>query len=372
MNQLNFELPVKNTEAGRRQPKLIPGLLILILFGVGADILISINPEGIKIPVDDRAALDAEQLKKTALKLEKSGLNHSAAGAWKDYIESAGLDDKEAALIWYRVGKLYQENDDCEKALDGYYRSESIYAHESIAPEIAMRIQECLESLGKISAVRHELADRVTLQAEDGATASGDLVVAEIGTRKITAAEMDQRMEDTIERQMRMMAPSLPDEERQKQKASLLKEFSTPDNRRMFLNQFIAEEILYQKAREEKLANERHVRDLLDDQKRSLLAAMVLEKEYADQIKITSSDLETYFKAHKEAFKKEGKEQTFEDVKNDIYKTLRSQKEQDIRQHLLNRLKEQFDVVIHQSAFSALPPSPAETQTRNTPTGNNQ
>jgi hypothetical protein len=55
-----------------------------------------------------------------------------------------------------------------------------------------------------------------------------------------------------------------------------------------------------------------------------------------------------------------------------VYKTLRSQKENDIRQQLLNRLKDQFDVVIHQSAFPGSPPSKAEAQDQKAPSGNDQ
>ena len=78
---------------------------------------------------------------------------------------------------------------------------------------------------------------------------------------------------------------------------------------------------------------------------------MALEKQYENRIKITLSDLRTYYDANKEAYKKEDKQQPFEDVKNDVYKTLRSQKEQEIQQELLTQLKEQYDVVIHQSAL---------------------
>ncbi|PIP37924.1 MAG: hypothetical protein COX19_15390 [Desulfobacterales bacterium CG23_combo_of_CG06-09_8_20_14_all_51_8] len=365
MKKLNFEVPAKQADPGHRQTTLLTGLLILILLGVGADIWISLNPKGTKIPGYDGVAADSEQLKKIALKLEKSGLSISSASAWKEYMVRAGLDDKEAALIWYRIGKLYQDNDDYEQALDGYYRSESIYTIDSIAPEIALRIQECLESMGKFSAMRHELADRVTMQP----VSPNDTLVAEIGTRKINASELDRRMEDTIERQMRMMAPYLPEKERHQQKETLLKEFTTPAKRMMFLNQYIGEEILYRMARETKLTEDPKIQDLLKDQERSLLASMALEKEYSDQIKITQSDLETYYAANKKAFMKEDKEQAFEDVKNDVYKALRSQKENDIRQQLLTRLKDEYDVVIHQSAFDTPPPQ-AETQARSTQTGN--
>jgi len=370
MEKLNFELPAGPKSPGHRPSKLMTGLLVLIFLAVSANIIISLNPDGIISSERHGATLSADQQKKIALKLEQQGLYNASAHAWKKYIAKAGPDDKETALIWYRIGKLYQDNHAYEQALASYYRSENFFAVDSIASEISMRIQECLESMGKFSAMHHELADRVTIKQPDETSKAKDPVVAEIGTMKITASELDRRMETNIEQQMKMIAPYLPEEERNKQKESLLKQFSTPANRMMFLNQWVGEEILYRKAREGKLTQDPQIRDLLTDQERRLLARMTVEKEYENQIKITLSDLETYYEANKKEFMKEEKEQAFEDVKNEVYQALRSQKEQEVRQQLLNRLKDQYDVVIHQSAFAEKASSQTDTQTPKPQTGN--
>ncbi len=358
---LNFELPTQQTGTSHRQSKLLTLILILILLGVTANIFISLKPEEITDSGLNNAALNTDLQKKLALKLEKQGLYTSSAIAWKEYIAEAGLDDKNKALIWYRIGKLYQDNNAYEQALDSYYRSESISTMDSVASEIAIRIQECLESMGKFSAMHHELSDRVTMKPSGNSLAATDPVVAEIGNQKITASELDQRMESNIERQISLMAPYLPEEERNNQKEGLLKQFATPAKRMMFLNQFIAEEILYRKARESNLTEDRKIRDLINDQEKSLLAKMALEKEYENRIKITRTDLETYYKANQKVFMKDEKEQAFEDVKNNVYKTLRSQKEQEIQQQLLTQLKDHYDVVIHQSALVAKAKKDAET-----------
>ena len=349
--KLNFEIPSRQKNTGQRQSRLLTVILILILSGVAANIFISLRPKALTGDGLNTAALNTDSQKKLALKLEKQGLYTSSAIAWKEYIAEAGLGDKDTALIWYRIGKLYQDNNAYEQALDSYYRSESISTIDSVASEIAIRIQECLESMGKFSAMRHELTDRVTMKPSGNSTAATDPVVAEIGNQKITASDLDQRMESNIERQISLMAPYLPEEERNKQKEALLKQFATSTNRMMFLNQFVAQEILYRKARENNLAEDRKIQDLINDQEKNLLAKMALEKEYENRIKITLSDLKTYYDANKETYKKEDKQQPFEDVKNDVYKTLRSQKEQEIQQQLLTQLKDHYDVVIHQSAL---------------------
>lgn len=349
--KLNFELPVQQTNTGHRQSRLLTVILILLLLGVGANIFISLRPKELTGDGLNNTALSTDSQKKLALKLEKQGLYTSSAIAWKEYIAEAGLGDKDTALIWYRIAKLYQDNNAYEQALDSYYRSESYAEVDSISSEIAIRIQECLELMGKFSAMRHELSDRVTMKPSGNTAAIIDPVVAEIGNQKITASEIDQRMENNIERKISLMAPYLPEEDRNKQKEVLLKQLSTPASRMMFLNQFVVEEILYRKARESNLTADQRIRNLINDQERHLLAKMALEQQYENRIKITLSDLRTYYDANKEAYNKDDKQQPFEDVKNDVYKTLRSQKEQEIQQELLTQLKEQYDVVIHQSAL---------------------
>ncbi len=348
--KLNFELPAQPADTAHHHSKLMICILILILIAVTVNIIISLNQPNNKTFQQNNTALNIDSQKKLALKLEKQGLFTSSAIAWKEYIAEAGLGDKDTALIWYRIGKLYQDNNAYEQALDSYYRSENISTIDSITSEIAIRVQECLESMGKFSAMHHELSDRVTMKPSDNTTIT-DPVVAEIGNQKITASDIDQRMESNIDRQISLMAPYLPKEDRNKQKQALLKQFTTPANRMMFLNQYVAEELLYRKAREINLAKDPKIRDIINDQERSLLAKMALEKEYGNRIKLTLSDIKTYYDANKEVYKKDEQQQPFEDVKNDVYKTLRSQKEQEIQQELLTQLKNQYDVVIHQSAL---------------------
>lgn len=364
--QLNFELPLKQTAKSDHQSKTVIWLLLLIFIAVTVNIFISIKKTDLSIS-QNSTGLTADQQKKLALKLEKQGLFESSALAWKQYLNKAGLEENESALIWYRIGKLFQDDNDFENALDSYYRSESYAAVDSISAEIAIRIQECLESMGKFSAMRHELTDRVSMKQSDDTTDASDTVVAEIGTQKITTADLDRRLEGNIDQQINMMAPYLPEEERNKQKEAMLKQFSNSSDRMMYINQFVAETILYRKARESNLTEDPMVRDLINEQEKSLLARLVLEKEYENRIKITLSDLETYYEANKEEFLKEDKKQAFDTVKNDVYRTLRTKKEQEIQQQLLTQLRDQYDVVIHQSVFTEKPQPQTETNAGNTP-----
>jgi len=456
--ELDFSIPNREEERSQRGLKTLVILTVIVLIAVLVNMCILLMHKGVTSERIESTALSAEQHKDLALKLEKQELNKASVTAWKEYLKAASLDGEEAARIWYRIGKIYQADNQYDLALDAYYRSETYAKPDDISPEIARRVQESLESMGKFAALRYELADRVGtggITTENSSHDTDDPVVAEIGVQRITKSDLDRRIERLIETQISQYASYLPEEEANKRKGDMLKQYSTDSQRQLFLSQYIAEEILYRKARESGLMNDPDVRVRLQDMERSLLAGKMMEKEFADEIKITLGDLETFYEAHKEEYvqperasvahilvenqeqakdvrrrleegddfsvvaaelskdeesREEGGELTewiekgevshvpglegsntalqaifstdeghlvkenvltekgihiikvlkreaerqkgFDEVKNAVALALRSQKEREVQQELFARLKEQYDVVIHQSAFS--------------------
>jgi len=456
--ELKFNLPGSDRNANRSQSKFVSILLAIVLIAVLANIGIGLMPESSKKGDTGGAVLAAEQRKKLALKLEKQGLNASAVTAWKEYIAAATLEDEDAARIWYRIGKLYQDETKYDLALNSFYRSELFAKSEDISSEVARRIQECLEAMGKFAALRYELSNRVEMNTKAGGEDSrveGDKVVAEIGPQKIMKSDLDRVIEHRIEQQISQVAAYLPEDQVNKKKEEMLKQLSTNDQRKMFLNQYLLEEILYRKARESRLVDDTQVRAELKDMERSMLAAKVIAKELAESIKITQGDLETYYEANKRDYVrperarishillsnkqtaqdlrkklKNGKDfaalardlsrdpstgknggelsewvekneagqvpgignsedamaaifstdeggiveeeietdegvhiikvlkrepesqKKFDEVKNEVFVALRSRKEREVQQKLFSSLKEQYDVVVHSSAFA--------------------
>jgi parvulin-like peptidyl-prolyl isomerase len=455
--ELDFSIPSRNEMRAQAGSKLSVILTMIVLIAVLANMGILLTQKDRTGEGVEGTALSLEQDKDLALKLEKQGLNAASAAAWKDYLRAASPGGEEAARIWYRIGKIYQADSQYDQALDAFYRSEAYAKAEDISAEIAQRVQESLEAMGKFAALRYELADRVGTGAAVADSPTGDTVnpvVAEIGPQKIKKSDLDRRIERLIETQISQYASYLPKEEADKRKEEMLKEYSTDRQRQIFLSQYIAEEILYRKARESGLMNDPDVRATLKDMERSMLAGKVMEKEFSDEIKITSGDLETYYDAHKEAYvqpdrasiahilvehpqdakdvrkrlekgedfaalamelskdaltrekggkltgwiekgktsdiaglgksdtaieaifstnegqlvkedvktekgihiikvlKREAERQkSFDEVKNEVALALRSRKEREVQQELFARLKEEYDVVIHQSAF---------------------
>jgi len=362
-DELNLKLPERKPSAGLNRSVFI---LLICLLTVGViNLLVSLyGARRGEVPSSD-AGLSLEARKKLALKLEKQGIPDRATDAWKQYLSRADIGTEERAKVWYRIGKLYQDAGKHDQALEAYYRSESFAKIPELEPEINRRIQENLESLGKFAALRYELADRVGVATTENG--SGAEVLAEIGTLKITKSEIDRGIDEQIDRQMSTRAAFMSEEQRKSQREDLLKHFSSASERLHILNQLLVKEMLYRKAREDRLAEDPEVRAVLRDAERSILAQQVLKKELADQIKITPGDLQTYYEAHKQEYREEERQKTFAEARSEVYRALRSRKEAEVQEALLSQLKERYNVVIHTSRFPEKTPGGSEADAQKPP-----
>jgi parvulin-like peptidyl-prolyl isomerase len=296
----NLDLSVPSAKPpAPRTSRLVVFLLLLVIAGEVVAFLF--GAQGGSSPAAGKHAdLKAEPTRELALKLEKQGLNQAAAKTWQQYLQMVPADPEKKARIWYRIGTLRQNNGDFEQALAAYYRSEAHAKSKDIADDLGRRVQECLEALGKFAALRYELAERVGVKPDK--TDTGDVVLAEIGSRKITKSELDRRIEEVVDRQLAQMAGQMTPEQRQKQKEALVSRFGTSAERQRFLQQYLIEQVLYLKAREDGLQNEPAVRTAMLDADRSVLANEVVQRALASRIQITPEDVKTFYEANKADF----------------------------------------------------------------------
>jgi hypothetical protein len=355
-DKLDFSIPGRNATVQPLSSKIgiiINIIILLMTCGIFFLLLMRFGKESL---VRKGTTLSDTSQKELALKLEQQGLQDSAANAWIEYLSIADQKQDDAARIWFRIGRLFQDARQYEKALDAYYRSEHFAKVDEISSETARRIQECLESMGKFAALRDELSSRVGIQdttVDNAKKADRDIVVAEIGAQKITLSDLDHRIEKEIDRQLSLIALDMTDEQKNKQKEALLKEFSSTSQRERILNQYLAEEILYREARASNLLEDKNVQDEIRNQERAILAQKVMQKAYSELIRITPGDLTTFYEAHKDDYQKQQKK--FEDVQNEVYSAIRTQKEKEVREYVLSKLKEKYDVVIHTSVMMLNP-----------------
>ena len=293
---IDFSLPGPRGSSNNRHVTalLVINLIVTLALCAFAGMFVFRNNH--PFPAKKKPVLSADAAKDLAVTLEQQGLSAAAAGAWEDYLKHFPPGMEDAAKIWFRVGKLFQDAHEYAPALTAYYRSERIKKIDSISPEIGRRVADCLESMGKFSALNHELADRVGM-GKPGADHSK--VAAEIGPDKITISQIDRLIEKEVDEKLLTMNAFMTPEQLKKEKEQLIDRMSTSSERESFLRRYLGTELLYREAMAAGLDNDPKIMDRINDDKKSILAAAMLEKASADAIKIMPDDIATYFQAHK-------------------------------------------------------------------------
>ncbi|NLF16155.1 MAG: hypothetical protein GX595_02710 [Lentisphaerae bacterium] len=244
--------------------------------------------------------LAVEAQRELALKLERQGLTESAVAAWTGYLAAQGGDRDKAADLWYRIGTLWQDAERYEEALAAYYTSESFAHRPNLADALGQRVQECLESLGRLTALRYELRERTTVGGDPDA---GAAVVAEIGPRRLSLAELDHILEQRLDDELDRSAAGLTPEQRAQRRAGMLKQLGDNRVRRQVLAQYLAEELLYRKACDERLSDQPAVRARLRQLQRGVLANEIIRRELAEKARLAPGDVEAFYETAKDQFR---------------------------------------------------------------------
>lgn len=296
----NLSLPDRSKQTLQVPAFLSATLLCLLVMGIANLSFNLYDRLNSSATISEKGELPLAEQRELALKLEQQGLTSEALSVWIDCSSKPELSKEEQAKIWYRIGTLHQENHQPEKALAAYYRSEALATISDLEHEIGRRTQECLENSGKFAALKHELTERVSLDPKTAA--SSKQIVAEIGSQKITSLDLDRKIESQINKHLSLIAPSIPKEKREQQKELMFNKLASGPERAKLLNQLILEELLYRKAREDKLADNPEVREMIRETERNILSGQVLVQEMKTRIHISDGDVQTYYEAHKDLY----------------------------------------------------------------------
>jgi len=257
-------------------------ILVMWAVMIGSLAVLVLLPRRGPSPQMSQASWDAERQRQFANKLEAQGLKREAIQAYEQYLELADPSASERANLYYKLGKLHSELSEYEKALACYLKVEIADPKSKLADEIGPRIVECWERLGKDIDAQYALEQRAALDKPKAPKEKRGAVVAKIGDREISMGELD----DAIQR--------MP------WAASQLK---SPQQKLQFLQQYIAGELLYQKAKKLRLDENPKVREQIADLSKQVLAQEVLKAEVADKTTAAPSDLMLYYEANKDRYK---------------------------------------------------------------------
>jgi len=254
-------------------------LSIIILILGTLTVLVVQLPERITKPVPQQKVWSVKDQLDYANTLLAKGLQQEAASVFEKYIESAKASNKEIAKVCYRLGNIYMDLYQYEKALALFYRAEMLDKDAEFMQEMNQKIVEALENLGLSSQAQYELAERVSLG--DTSTKKGE-VVARIGKREITQSEIDK------------VLAGLPEWMR--------KEMTKEDKRLEFIRNYVATEVLYEKAKRLGIDKKAEIRQTLERTKKELVVQDYISKEIEEKLKIDPQDVENYYKANKDKY----------------------------------------------------------------------
>jgi len=306
-SQVDFTLPDEISRPGKPQKRrgLNRLLLLMILVAVVAFGVAILRREGAVGPGAGGSNAEGERV--LASTLQNRGLNLSAAEAWLRYLAVAKLDRKERATRYYGVGKLYQEAGDFEQALVNYYRSEAAARVGELQLELSKRKRECFRRLGNIAGLNREL-EAMTSLAPAGATAeaTGE-IVAEVGPQKFTMEDVNRRIDELVELQLKQFSSYMSKDELNKQKERIVDRFQSKEAKLQVLQEMVAREVLLREAMKRGLDKKPENERVIEEFRKSLLSNQVLDQETEQKVNITESDLKDYYNAHREDFREKAR-----------------------------------------------------------------
>ncbi|MBN1973642.1 MAG: hypothetical protein JW787_08380 [Sedimentisphaerales bacterium] len=355
-NKLDFSLPEK-----KEKKSCTSFLVIILLLAVIGLILanIFIRPSGTGLLAGNTPAiLPPEQMKELAAKLAQRNLYAQAASSWKEYLANAKLTDIEQAKGLFQIASLYEKANMYEEAVEYFYRSEMTAKVTELESQINAHIKDCFEKLGKFSALRYELMDRTSFKKTEGA---GSEVVAEIGLEKITQADLDALIEQAIDIQLAPLMSFMTSERRNEQKKQLLEQYKAPSAKTQFLQSWLAQEVLYRDALEQELTEKPEVKREIEEMTRQVLSQQLMNKELADKINITETDLQTYYQANREKYVEPAKaddpnsvprQKSFAEAREQVTSELISSKSRDVQQAYIKQLMDKYNIIVHTSVLN--------------------
>ena len=210
--------------------------------------------------------------------LFSKGLEREAITAYEKFLEIADAPGEERAKIVYRIGSLYMDIGEYEKSLANLYRVELEHPNTELAADVGQKIVACLERLEMTSQAQYELESRTAIQSNPETVRPGGTVIARIGKDEITVGEIDAALN------------SLPEWVR--------KEYESNAAKLEFARQYVANELLYRKAKRLGLDQTPEIRLKIAESIKNLMVRQVIEAELQETVEITPADVQLYYNAN--------------------------------------------------------------------------
>jgi hypothetical protein len=347
--KLDFSLP-KSRQPGNKAIIVLIILVISLAGLTGFNIYVTMSGRQPAI-VPMAGGLSAKQAEELATKLGQRNLYAQAAKVWQDYLAGEKLTEAQRAKVLFNTASLLEKAGLYSEAVEYYYRSELTGKLPELEPGIKTGVENCFERMGKFSALRYELMERTSIKKGAGPETE---VVAEIGPEKITSADLDGFIENSIDNQLSPISQFMTAEQLSEQKKKMLEQFKSPQVRQQFLRKWIMQEMLYRQALEQGLSDEPKTRRLINDITREVLSQQMMDKQLASKIHVTETDLKTYYEANKDKFvedvndpNEKPRQKSFDEARQQVAMALMGEKRRDVQQQYIEEMMNKYNVIIH-------------------------
>jgi tetratricopeptide (TPR) repeat protein len=244
-------------------------------------------------------------------------LFEAAIKEYEDYLSSYPINDNKRANINYTIANIYFERiKDYNKALEYFLRIKTLYPESKLQNDVGKRIVNCLERLQRSQDAQRVLEKETALKPDQVEEHKPGEIIAVIGDKHITQGDLDFEIEQ------------LP--------PYLQSQFSAVEQKKEFLRQYIAEELLYDSAKRKGLEKEKEIVEGIQK-----------------MIDIKEADIELYYKANKEKYAEkdeDGKvirQKSFQETAQQVAQDLFRERQQEAYQQLLDRLMKAENVNIY-------------------------
>lgn len=253
--------------------------IVIVLLLIVNTLMLFQDTSRVDVTVQSAGVLDSHSMMQYANRLVAKGLTNAAIEAYEDYMRISRDEAPEIAAVAYRLGELYMQVFDYEKALAAFYKAEALDPDAEYKTDMDQKIVQALESLGMTTQARYELDARSSLtQSTDGP----DAPVARIGKEYITTDEINRALD------------SLPEWMRE--------QYQSPEGREQFIREYLTQEVLYKKAQRLGLDRTEAVRRQFRQIERQVVIQALLEREIGSELELDERQVELFYKANKEKY----------------------------------------------------------------------
>lgn len=286
-----------------------------------------------------KPAVSAEKKRELANALYNQELFSQAIAEYQEYLRFYPVDEKEQANISYQIGNIYFERlKDYENALAYFIRAKTLDPQASFQAQLGKKVVECLERLHRSADARQVIAQTSALDESQKPQSRPGEVIAKIGQREITTGDLAFQINQ------------LPE--------YLRGQFQSGERKKQFLQQYIAQELLYDSAKRKGLENDPEVVEGLFQAQKALMTEKLLEQEIEQEANIdkySNADVELFYQANKERYAEKDDKghvqriKPFAEVAQQAGQDFVQQKKQEAYQRIIERLMQAEQVVIYEA-----------------------